>query len=133
MRFYHTIFFKKIGNGIIYTSNWDLVRSQLVRSYLQPSWRYEFLYIFWLSRWQQKMKFFALQSRQIATESRQIVTESHRRDAVAIRRDENVIVTVKTDVKSDGSQFVSVRFKRKLHRWNRGNFLHFFIHLVFFF
>ena len=108
------------------------MRFQLVCSYLQPSWRYKFLYIFWLSRRQQKMKFFALQSRRIATESRQIATELHCRDAVAIRRDENVVVTVKTDVKSDRSQFVSVRFERKLHCQNRSNFLHFFIHLVFF-
>ena len=86
-----------------------------------------------LSRRQQKIAFFALQSWWIATESRWIAMESHYRDAIVIRRDENVIMTVKIEFKSDRSQFMSIRFEQKLLHWNRGNFLHFIIHLVFFY
>ena len=73
------------------------------------------------------MQLFALQSQWITMESQWIATELHHHNAVAIYHNENVIMTVKIESKSNRSQFVSIRFRQKLPCF------HFIIQLVFFF
>ena len=80
-----------------------------------------------------KVSFYCYDDVFVATNRDGVATLRFRCDSSQFCRDENVVVTVKTNVKSNRSQFVSVGFGWKLHQWNRSNFLQFISHLHFFF